>query len=386
MTALSIAAMNLRRTLRQRTNVFFVVLFPLLMIMVLGLAFGGQTEPRVAVVADTSAPLASDLAASLGGAGVETVAYADRAAAVGAVETGRVESALVIPAEYDARLAAGDTAPVEYLSRADRTAQQVAMIVRSAVDEQAARVRVARTLQDRLGGDFAANLVRGDAAASSVRAIEVRTATVGTAVFPEDLGRFDLGASGQLLLFIFITSMTTSAALIETRQLGVARRMLAAPIHVRNILAGEALGRIAVAVVQGTVIMLGAALLFGVAWGQPLAAVLLMTAFATVAGAAGMLLGSVARTPQQAIATGLLVGIGLSALGGSMMPLEFFSPTLRAVAHVTPHAWAADGFAALVRHDGTVGDVLLELAVLVGYAAVLFAAASWVLRRRLLRP
>ena len=154
----------------------------------------------------------------------------------------------------------------------------------------------------------------------------------------------------------------------------------------RNIVAGEALGRIGTAVVQGAVIMLGAAVLFRVTWGQPLAAVLLMTVFATVAGAAGMLLGSVARTPQQAIATGLLVGIGLSALGGAMMPLELYSPTLRSIAHVTPHAWAADAFATLVRHGGTVTEILPELAVLVGYAAVLFAAASWVLRRRLLNP
>jgi ABC-2 type transport system permease protein len=54
------------------------------------------------------------------------------------------------------------------------------------------------------------------------------------------------------------------------------------------------------------------------------------------------------------------------------------------VAHLTPHAWAADGFASLVRHDGTIMDVLGELGVLLAYAAVLFAAGSWVLRRRIL--
>ena len=386
MTVLTIAALNLRRTLRERTNIFFVVLFPLLMIMVLGLAFGGRTEPRVAVVADESAPLAGGLTSALDGSGVHTVGYADRAAAVGAVETGRVESALILPASYDARLSSGADVRIAYVSRADRSAQQVAMIVRSVVDRQAARVRVARTLQDRIGGSFAADLQRGDATAASMQGIAVRTTTVGTALFPANLGRFDLGASGMLLLFIFVTSMTTAAALIETRQLGVARRMLAAPTRVRSIVAGEALGRIGTAVVQGAVIMLGAAVLFRVTWGQPLAAVLLMTLFATVAGAAGMLLGSVARTPQQAIATGLLVGIGLSALGGTMMPLELYSPTLRTVAHITPHAWAADAFATLVRHGGNLADILPELAILAGYAAVLFAAASWVLRLRLLNP
>jgi ABC-2 type transport system permease protein len=386
MTVLTIAGANLRRTLRDRINLFFVVLFPLLMITVLGLAFGGQTAPRVALVADESEPLALALAVEMRSTSLEIQRYDDRAAAVNAVEVGRVEAALIVPRSYQAGLEHGSPVQVEYLSRADRAAQQVAMIVRAAVDAQASRVRVARTLQDRLGGDLAGNLQRADAAALVVSRVAVRSTTAGTALFPQDLGRFDLGASGQLLLFIFITSMTTSTALIETRQLGVARRMFAAPTRVVGIVLGEALGRVGVAVVQGLVIMLGSALIFGVTWGQPLGAGLLMLVFATVAGAAGLLLGAAASTPQQAIATGLLVGIGLSALGGSMMPLEFFSPTMLKVAHVTPHAWAADGFATLIRHDGTVVDVLPQIAVLLGFAAVLFALGSWVLRRRITQP
>jgi ABC-2 type transport system permease protein len=159
--------------------------------------------------------------------------------------------------------------------------------------------------------------------------------------------------------------------------------MFAAPVRVTDIVLGEALGRVGVAVVQGLVIMLGSALLFGVTWGQPLGAGLLMLVFAVVAGAAGLLLGAAAGTPQQAISVGLLAGIGLSALGGSMMPLEFFSPTMLKVAHLTPHAWAADGFASLVRHDGTLVDVLPELGVLLVFATVLFALGAWVLRRRI---
>jgi ABC-2 type transport system permease protein len=384
-TALTIAGANLRRTLRDRTNLFFVVLFPLLMITVLGLAFGGQTAPRVAVVADQSQPLARALVDRMHDTSLEVQQYDDRASAVSDVETGRVEAALLVPPSYQAQVEAGADARVEYLSRADRSAQQVAMIVRGVVDSQAARVQVARILGDRLGGDLAGNLARTDAAAVTVRQITVHSTTAGTALFPEDLGRFDLGASGQLLLFIFVTSMTTSTALIETRQLGVARRMFSAPVRVSGIVLGEALGRVAVAVVQGLVIMLGSALLFGVSWGEPLGAGLLMLVFAIVAGAAGLLLGAAAGTPQQAISIGLLAGIGLSALGGSMMPLEFFSPTMLRVAHLTPHAWAADGFATLVRHDGSALDVLPELGVLVGFAVLLFTAGSWVLRRRIVR-
>ena len=386
MTPFVIAGVNLRRTLRDRTNAFFVVLFPLLLVMVLGLAFGGEYTPRVAVVVAERGPLANAMVDELEATGAFDVKQvAERDEAVAEVETGRMESAIVIPANYDRALAEGRTVSIEYVSRADRSAQQVSMVVRAAVDAQASRVKVARVLEQRLGADLPTNLARTDRTADSVADVSVRTTTTGTAVFPADLGRFDLGASSQLLLFIFVTSMTTATALIETRRIGVSRRMLSTPTRVSSIVAGEALGRVGIAVVQGIVIMAGSALLFGVSWGSSLGAIALMVLFATVAGGAGLLLGAISTNPQQAIGAGLLVGLGLSALGGSMMPLEFYSPTMLVVAHFTPHAWAADAFATLVRRDGSVMDIMGELGVLLAYAAVLFALGSWVLRRRILR-
>jgi ABC-2 type transport system permease protein len=308
MTPLTIAGVNLRRTLRDRTNAFFVVLFPLLMVMVLGLAFGGEYTPRVAVVVEQSGPLSDELVEELeSSGGFEVVRAGDRAEAVDGVETGRLSSAVVIPADYDSVLAAGGDVAVEYLSTADRSAQQVGMVVRGSVDAQASRVKVARVIEERLGGDLRTNLALADQTAAALPDVAVRTSTTGTALFPEDLGRFDLGASSQLLLFVFVTSMTTATALIETRRLGVSRRMLSTPTRVSSIVAGEALGRIGVAVVQGIVIMAGSALLFGVSWGSPLGAAALMVLFANIAGGAGLLLGAVSKNPQQAIGAGLLV-------------------------------------------------------------------------------
>ena len=74
-----------------------------------------------------------------------------------------------------------------------------------------------------------------------------------------------------------------------------------------------------------------------------------------------------------------MLGLGL-ALGGCMLPIELFSPTLQTVAHFTPHAWGLDAFAELVRNNGTIVDILPELGVLLGFAAVLLTLATWRLR------
>jgi ABC-2 type transport system permease protein len=91
---------------------------------------------------------------------------------------------------------------------------------------------------------------------------------VGEALFPAGLGPFDLGASSQLVLFMFITALSGAAVLIQTRVLGLSRRMLSTPTSVRTIIGGEAAGRFVVVAVQGLYIMAGALLIFGVDWGD----------------------------------------------------------------------------------------------------------------------
>jgi ABC-2 type transport system permease protein len=134
---------------------------------------------------------------------------------------------------------------------------------------------------------------------------------------------------------------------------------------------------------QAVIIVLGCVLFFGVNWGDPLAATAVIVSFALVATGAAVLLGSVFSSEQQAGPVAILLGLGLAALGGSMAPLEVFPPTARAIAHITPHAWANEAFSKLVKHGGDLVSVLPQIAVLLGFAAVTLTLAVWQLRRAL---
>jgi linearmycin/streptolysin S transport system permease protein len=317
--------------------------------------------------------------------GVTVRAVSDEPALVSEVEHGQLEAGLVITAGYDHALDAGDTATLRFIARSGQQGQQVGALINGVVAEEAGRLRAARFAASGTGASLPEALARVNSIADRLPAVTVQTRTVGQAEFPADLGRFDTGASSELLLFVFLTSMTSSVALIETRRLGISRRMLATPTSSWTVVSGEGLGRLLIAVFQGAVIMLGSALLFGVTWGDPVAAVALMVAFSLVAAGAGMLTAATLRTSQQGIAVGLLLSLGLGALGGTMMPLEFFSAGMRVVAHLTPHAWAVDGFALLVRHHGTVVSILPQLGVLLGVGATLIVLAALRLRRALTR-
>lgn len=387
---LAIAFVDLRRLFRDRSNVFFVLIFPLALVLVLGVQFGGEYEPRVGVLDQSDDAAGEDLAgavAELDGLDVRV------RRGEGALEsmrddlaTGRLDTVVVVPPGIVGGVSSGDTVGVEILSR-PQVATSARARVEAVVAEHSARLRAAVALwQSGVAPSLESARERVVAAAAVAPTVDVVVDDMGRGE-PSPfagLGQFDLGASQQLLLFMFLTALNSSAALIQTRRLGVARRILSTPTSVGSFLVGQGAGRFAVAVAQGGYIMLGTLLVFGVDWGDPVAAVAILVAFGAVSAGAGMLVGSVMASDQQAIGVNLLAGLGMAALGGCMVPLEVFSDTMRRVAHATPHAWALDAFATVVRRDGGVGDIVEELTVLTGFAAALLIVATWELRRRTL--
>lgn len=385
MKPLAIAAVNLRRLFRDRSNIFFVFVLPLAIIVIIGSLFGGSSRPTVGVVAEGVGPLGEQLVTAFeADDGIDVERYDDRRVLVRTVERGLVEAGVFVPAGYDDELRAGRPVTIGFSARPDGVGQQLQATVAAVAAEQGSLVRAAAFASEVTGAPVDATLETARTIDAGLPAISVETATVGQARFA-DLGRFDFGASSQLVLFMYLTALTGSAALIETRRLGVSRRMLSTPISASRILLGEGLGRYAVVLVQGLYIMLATLLVFRVNWGDPAGALAVIALFSAVGAGAAMLMGTLFRNDQQAGGIGVVAGLGIAALGGCMIPLEFFSPTMRMVAHATPHAWALDAFSELVRSGGTIADIGLELAVLAGYAAVLIAVASWRLRTVLTR-
>ena len=215
--------------------------------------------------------------------------------------------------------------------------------------------------------------------------VTVAVERIGEGLFPAGTGAFAPGAQNQLVLFMFLTSMTAATQLILTRQLGVSRRMLASPIRVRTILVGETLGRFGVAMLQGLFIVILSAIIFGVSWGDPLAAGTIVVLFALVGTGAAMVVGVFSNNPDQAGALGVMAGMLLGALGGAMVPLEIFPEPAHTLAFLTPQAWAIQGLREVALRGGTVVDVLQELGVLVLYAVALMAVGTWQFRRILTR-
>jgi ABC-2 type transport system permease protein len=387
MKPLHIAVVNLKRLLREGGNIFFVFIFPIALVLLIGVQFGGNFAPSVGISQGDQGDLATSIVSALGSeTSIQLVRFDGEQELVDAVETGRTQVGVILPAGMDEDVAAGDVADVGYLSRPDGAGPQLQGLVAAAIAEVLRPVGAARFAAEETGVSFEEALETATQVAASIEPIDIEVRSVGEAIFPDTLGRFDLGASSQLVLFVFLTALAGSSALILTRQLGISRRMLSTPTPISSIVLGESLGRFGTALLQGVYIMILTLIVFGVDWGDPLGAIALLVGLSAVGAGAGMLMGATFSNDQQAGGVGVVIALGMAALGGAMLPLELFSPTMQRIAHITPHAWALDGFAELVRRGGGVVDILPELGVLAAYAVVLFALASWRLRVAITRP
>lgn len=387
MKALAIGMANVRRMLRERSNIFFVFIFPIAIIFLIGAQFGGGVDPAIGIHADDDGDIASRIITALQATeDLDVRLFDERAELETNVERGYVQAGVFLPAGMDTQASAAQQVSVGFVARPDGAGPQLQAIIASAVADVMRPIGAAQFAATETAASYEEALAVARRAAQVTPGIDVSVASVGESLFAGTPGRFDLGAPQQLVLFVFLTAMAGSAVLIQTRQLGISARMLSTPTSARTIVVGESLGRFGTGLVQGLYIVGLTWIIFGVNWGDPLASLLVLLVFSAVGAGAGVLMGSVFSNDQQAAGVGIIASLGLAALGGAMLPIELFGDTMRRIAHATPHAWAIDAYSELIRRGGGVGDILRELAVLAGYAAVLLSLAAWRLRVAITRP
>jgi ABC-2 type transport system permease protein len=381
----AIAVNDLRRVARDRVAMFFIVVLPVVIIVLIGTTFGGDEGFEVGVL-DRDGSTASDgLVEALDrGDGASVKPYDSVTEMRRDIRTGTVAAGLVVPAGYGERLAGGEDATVELI--ADPTSGLAAVVqasVRAAVGDEAVHIAAARLYAEAAGSDDVAAAQQAVAdQADQVALAEVRTAPVDEGE-PAAFGTFDYTAPSNLVLFTFINTTVAGTVIASERKQGITRRLLASPHGTGTILAGIGASKLLFALLQSILIVTVGAVVFGVDWGDPLAAGLLVVLFALVATSVGLLLGAMVSDPDQAQAVGVPVAIGLAMLGGCMWPLEVVPPVMRAIGHVAPHAWAMDAWQDVVFDGAGTAAIAGPLAVLAGFALVLGLVARHRLRQAL---
>lgn len=384
-----IAAKDIR--LRARDRSLFIIAFvaPLLLSFIFDTVFGDFGEDEtitfdVGIVDLDGGSVAAGFVAMF--EGVEQAGFFDlsrlddEAAARDAVDDGDVDAAVVLPQGLSDAVQHGASTRVDVIGDIDN--ELVASIVSSVAQSYATAVDT--------GGLAAAVAVAGgvvdpgragDVAAEVAMAGPLAT-LVDHAVESEVLDLTTQMVAGLSLFFVFFIAGLSVTGVLEERDHGTLRRLLAAPVPRWSILTGKALAAILIGIVALWLLMGASTFLMGANWGNPIGAALL--AVAAVLAAAGImaLVGGLAETAEQAGNLQSIVAVTLAMLGGSFVPIDPGSGSLLTeLSLLTPNAWYLRGLGKL--GAGGVADALPAIGVLLAFAVVTGTGAALLARKEL---
>jgi ABC-2 type transport system permease protein len=203
-------------------------------------------------------------------------------------------------------------------------------------------------------------------------------------VYGEDAEFIDFFAPGVMgLAGMMVTLMLSIISFVHERANGTLDRLLTTPVTEGEIVGGYALAFGLVALVQSTVILLAAVILFRVEIvGNPL--LLLLTIFLLGIGSQGLgfILSSNAKNEFQAVQFMPLILFPSILLAGVFWPLEAVPSLLRPVSNLIPLTYAVDACRSIMIRGWGVGEVWPQLLVLAAIAAVLLVLSAYSLKKR----
>jgi ABC-2 type transport system permease protein len=193
---------------------------------------------------------------------------------------------------------------------------------------------------------------------------------------------FAQAVPGNLVMFVLLIAFTSGAInLVVERDQGLLRRLASSPLSGTQLLAGKALSRFLIAVVEILYFLLAGTVLFKMEWGENYAALLMvLLAYAIGAAGLGLLMGSLGKSVDQASGIGVLSALVMSALGGAWWPIEIVPSAIRWIAFLFPTGWAMDGMLKAMTMGQTVSSLAPNALMLLLFGVVSIAVASRIFR------
>ncbi len=253
----------------------------------------------------------------------------DLTAAKEQVQSGKVVAVIHVPTSFSADATSGAPSQIKLYTDPGRPTQ--AEIVR----------QITGAFTDQVtSGTVSAHLL-GESDAQSRIELPVITQNQAGA---KTVGGMQYYAAGMAVMFMLMSAITRSKAILQGREDGTLARMAISPTPQWIILTGQTLSSALLIGAQFTILLLGTTFIYGVDWGPWLPVLLIGYSFAIASSGIATGLAAIFRDPKAADGAVGLLGMIFGALSGSMFPLYIFPDSLMMVARLVPNYWALQGF------------------------------------------
>ena len=385
---LDITQKDLIQIVRNRMTFLFLLAMPIAFTLLFGYAFGGggASDSRLPVgwLDQDGSHISQGLQTLLDGSTVirpdadpqRTIADLEKL-----VGNGKLSAAVIVPAGYGQAAKSGSPIKLTILNNPSNTSSQTIQAeIQAAVNRLMNSVQTAGMIANNAGSaaSFDGSL---DIALAAWQNPPVQVSvTASSAIKQTDSKVASMAQSSpsMMLQFAIAGLLTAATVIVNERKSRSLQRLLTTATSRVQILLGHYLAIFALILSEFALLILFGQLALKVDYFRiPLATVVVALAAAACISGLGLLIGVFARSEEQAIIFSLIPMFVLSGLGGAWVPLDATGPAFQAIGHVTPVAWAMDGFKNIALRGLGFNSILLPVAALAGYAIFFFLLSAW---------
>ena len=374
--ALLVAALAVRTYLQDKGELGFSLLLPVAIFALMYGAFGGQTMfhgTAHVVNEDQGGTYSTLLLEKLDELDTLDVKLLSASKADAMLDRSDLLMVLYIPQDFSERLASGEPAKLVFKQRGHggNEGQIVASLIYGVAEEINQEFQVRSQVSNALAGrDIPPERIEATVEEFLDRERQNPVVGLGEQIVGSGVDPVDMFLPGVITMFVLFAVTLNARMLVEERRLGTLERLLTTRLSVGQLFLGKFLTGIFRGFVQTLILLVLTYIVFQLF--TPLSFVeclVIALIFSAAASSLGLIIGSAARTEDQATWIAVVFTMTMVMLGGTFFEITEGS-VLHTISKASLNTYANDAFKTIIVQGGSLADLGLELGVLAGVAAV----------------
>jgi ABC-2 type transport system permease protein len=373
---------------RHPPRLISILLFPIIMITLFGYGMGGTLENIPVVVVEQSHGQVTDATLTA----IKDMSLYDVKGIITdpdkgkqMVQSGQVKAAIILPSNYDNL---NDTQPKSVVVDVDSSDQMASSAVLPATQALFSQISNQIGMQKLDTMNLTSAQSAQSASAIQVQSNQVAAASQGIN-FQSIMNSINLQINkmygnidyidflvpaviGMTVLFGCMFGMGESLA--GERERGELARLFMTPTSVATVVGGKIISKVTVEIVRAVILIVAAIVLFGIVINGSMVLTFLVLALGALCFVGfGIMISARVSTQEDYMQMVMPITMPMMFISGVFYPIETMPWIFQKLAYVFPLTYVNDALRSVMLKGAGVGDIWVDIVVLLGFTALFFA-------------
>ncbi|MCC7554425.1 MAG: ABC transporter permease [Methanobacteriaceae archaeon] len=354
---------------RHPARLFSILVFPIIMILLFGYGMGGElTDLPVVIVSQSEGDLTDVTIDAIESNKIYKVVEitGDINHGKNLVDSGKVKGAIILPSDYDEQINEEKTVDF-YLDSSDQMASQTLVPATQAIFQN---ISIGESSK------ISSFLTNGNMDNSQGFNIDSFKSMINLDIdkIYGDIKYIDFLVPAVLGMTIMMSCMMgMGASIAGERETGELARLFMTPTTVATVIGGKIAGKLSVEFIRALILLFAAIILFGAsAKGGILPTIIVLMIGALCFVGFGIMVSSRASNQEDYSQMVMPFTFPMMFISGVFYPIETMPWIFQKIAYIFPLTYLNDAMRGIMLKGQTLGDVWLDLLILLGFTLLFF--------------